>query len=409
MEIALSHKQLEVAREMDSPSPLIMAGGAARSGKSLAATVGFLLWAMSRAMQMPEARTYIITGRSLAAIERNILEPHFMAMARGIGARPVWSRGRNVIDVGPARFWIIGASDVRARERIQGMTAAGALVDEVALLPREYFDQIRLRCSVEGSKIWATFNPEAPTHWLKQDVVDYPEENGLSLHRFGFEDNPSLSEDTKQRYKKEFTGHFYQRFVEGDWAAGSGLIYPDVTYQDPPNDDYDELGFGMDYAAAGTWSVLEFKRYGEIWYATNEIYEDFRNVEPRIDEDMVEHLIAFIDDREYSGVYIDPATYRSFKRIAQSSGVKLRWPKVERVEGIRHTQALFKNRKLLVGSGAVFLRRELESYSWDEKRAEAGLDEPVKGFDHAADALRYFVTGRIQNKSRVQTMGRRRF
>lgn len=34
---------------------------------------------------------------------------------------------------------------------------------------------------------------------------------------------------------------------------------------------------------------------------------------------------------------------------------------------------------------------EIQSYAWDPKAAEKGIDEPVKLDDHAVDALRYAI------------------
>ena len=47
----------------------------------------------------------------------------------------------------------------------------------------------------------------------------------LYLH-FTMDDNPSLTQELKNRYKRLYSGTFYDRFVLGKWTASEGVIYP---------------------------------------------------------------------------------------------------------------------------------------------------------------------------------------
>ena len=51
-------------------------------------------------------------------------------------------------------------TDAASASLIQGMTLAGVLFDEVALQNREFVEQAVARCSVEGSRLWFSCNPE---------------------------------------------------------------------------------------------------------------------------------------------------------------------------------------------------------------------------------------------------------
>lgn len=50
------------------------------------------------------------------------------------------------------------------------------------------------------------------------------EPGALRLH-FTMADNPGLSPEIRQRYERLYTGVFYRRFVQGEWAAAQGLVY----------------------------------------------------------------------------------------------------------------------------------------------------------------------------------------
>ena len=123
------------------------------------------------------------------------------------------------------RFYLFGGKDESSYTLIQGITLAGVLFDEVALMPRSFVNQAMARCSVEGSKLWFNCNPDNPLHWFRQEwILKAPERNALHLH-FLMDDNPSLSEDKKAQYRSMFSGVFYQRYILGQWVMGEGLIY----------------------------------------------------------------------------------------------------------------------------------------------------------------------------------------
>lgn len=122
-------------------------------------------------------------------------------------------------------FYIFGGKDEGSQDLIQGLTLAGVLFDEVALMPQSFVEQATLRCSVEGAKMWFNCNPGSPYHWFKTEYLDNLEEkNAIHLH-FTMDDNLSLSDKVKERYKRSYTGVFYERFILGLWVLAEGLIY----------------------------------------------------------------------------------------------------------------------------------------------------------------------------------------
>lgn len=109
-------------------------------------------------------------------------------------------------------YYLFGGRDESSYTLVQGMTLAGVLFDEVALMPRSFVEQALARCSVAGSKFWFNCNPEGPMHWFyKEWVLECKRRNVLHLH-FTMADNLSLSEKIKQRYEGMYTGVFYARY-----------------------------------------------------------------------------------------------------------------------------------------------------------------------------------------------------
>ena len=92
-------------------------------------------------------------------------------------------------------------------------------------MPQSFVNQALARCSVKGSKYWFNCNPEGPNHWFKVNWIDKAKEKGLIYLHFTMNDNLSLSEEVKARYRSMYVGVFFQRFILGLWVLAEGIIY----------------------------------------------------------------------------------------------------------------------------------------------------------------------------------------
>ena len=94
---------------------------------------------------------------------------------KGAGVYRSRKSGENMLEVTQRgrtnRFYLFGGKDEGASAMIQGITLAGILLDEVALMPRSFVEQALARCSVEGSKFWFNCNPEHPRHWFYEEWI----------------------------------------------------------------------------------------------------------------------------------------------------------------------------------------------------------------------------------------------
>ena len=202
----------------------IIADGAIRSGKTISMALSFVLWAMTSF----QGENLAMCGKTIGSFRRNVLTPlKLMLLSRGY--RFTDRRADNLLEVrrGPVTnyFYIFGGKDERSQDLIQGITLAGVLFDEVALMPESFVNQATGRCSVEGSKYWFNCNPSNPAHWFKKDWVDKRQEKRLLYLHFTMDDNLSLSERIKERYRAMYTGVFYKRYILGLWVAAEGVVY----------------------------------------------------------------------------------------------------------------------------------------------------------------------------------------
>ena len=194
--LRFSPKQRQVLTWWREGSPhweksAIICDGAVRSGKTLCLGLSFFLWAMARF----QGRRFALCGRSMEGVRRN-LTGEVLPPLRGMGfqCREQLTRGEVTVSLGRRRniFCLFGGGDEGAAARIQGVTLAGALLDEAVLMPRSFVEQCCARCSVQGARLWFSCNPEGPGHWFYQEWVQKAgERNALYLH-FTMEDNPGL-------------------------------------------------------------------------------------------------------------------------------------------------------------------------------------------------------------------------
>lgn len=192
----------------------LICDGAIRSGKTLCMGISFVAWAMKNF----KSATFAICGKTLGAIKRNFIDPILPVLNEiGFCCRLKVSENLLIIRFGGSenKFYIFSGKDENSAAFIQGITLAGILFDEVALMPQSFVEQALARCSVVGSKFWFNCNPEYPQHWFYQEWINKAAEKKVLYLHFNMDDNPSLSTEIKQRYAGLYSGAFYERFIEG--------------------------------------------------------------------------------------------------------------------------------------------------------------------------------------------------
>ena len=257
-----SKKQRKVLNWWCSSSPVrdcngIIADGAIRSGKSVAMSLGFVIWAMSEF----SACNFAMCGKTIGSFRRNVLS-WLKLMLRSRGYSVAEQRTENLVIVRRGSienyFYVFGGKDERSQDLIQGITLAGVFFDEVALMPESFVNQATGRCSVDGSKFWFNCNPGSPAHWFKTGWIDKRADKRLLYLHFTMDDNLSLSEAVKERYRSTYTGVFFKRYILGEWKSADGVIYRQFA-DDPERFILDEVPqdiiigtMGLDFGGNGS-------------------------------------------------------------------------------------------------------------------------------------------------------------
>ncbi|WP_324824442.1 terminase large subunit domain-containing protein [Brevibacillus laterosporus] len=70
-----------------------------------------------------------------------------------------------------------------------------------------------------------TVTPAGPYHWFKTDFIDKAKEKRILVLHFTMDDNMSLSEKVKERFRRMFSGVFFKRYILGLWMMAEGLVF----------------------------------------------------------------------------------------------------------------------------------------------------------------------------------------
>lgn len=368
----------------------IVCDGAVRSGKTLAMGLGFFLWAMT----CFRGQKFGVCGKTIQSLRRNVLS-EILPRLEKLGASWKERRSENLVTVQfcgrENQFYIFGGRDESSASLIQGITFAGVLLDEVALMPRSFVEQACARCSVAGSRLWFNCNPAGPGHWFYRTwILEAERRNCLRLH-FTMEDNPSLTSGIRERYKRLYSGIFYQRFILGQWVQAEGRVYdffqPDMVGKAPER--CDKWYVSCDYGTVNPTSMGLWGRSGGVWYRVKEFYFDSRKAMRQMtDEEYAAALAELVGQRQLTAVIVDPSA-ASFIEVLRRKG----WPVIKAdndvLSGIRLTSDALKDGRIVICEGCADCLREMEEYVWESD--SGGKDRVRKEHDHAMDDMRYFV------------------
>lgn len=380
----------------------VVCDGSIRSGKSVCMTVGFFLWSMSEF----SGEKFAICGKTVESLRRNIV----LNLREWVPSdlRIVERRSENRLIVSDGRghensYYLFGGRDESSYMLIQGITLAGALLDEVALMPRSFVEQACARCSVAGSRLWFNCNPDGPEHWFyKTWVLGASERKALHIH-FTMDDNPGIAPEIRERYERMYDGVFYRRYILGEWCMAEGLIY---SFFDPAKHVTDEIPDGgryyisCDYGtlnpfSAGLWCVKDGRavRIREYYYSGRDTSAQ------KTDEEYYAELESLAGELPVEQVIVDPSAASFIATIRRHGRFSVRKARNDVLPGIRLTAAMLKAGVIKIGAGCKDAIREFGLYRWDEK---GEVDKPIKENDHAMDDIRYFCATILRRDSAVR-------
>lgn len=178
---------------------------------------------------------------------------------------------------------VLGAKDKGSEKYLRGKTLAGAYVDEGTLIPQSFFKQLLNRCSVKGSRIFITTNPDSPVHYLYNDYISNKKRaNIVEVWEFFLSDNPNLSTEYTSFISNAYSGIEYERFVLGRWKVTEGLIVKNFSRENIKELNYipdETLHITCDFNVDPMCWILAHKSSNKVYFFDEIVLENCTTVD----------------------------------------------------------------------------------------------------------------------------------
>jgi PBSX family phage terminase large subunit len=321
-----------------------------------------------------------------------------------------------------------------------------ALINEATECTVEDVEFVHMRLRPRAAGPWVPYrqlmmdcNPDAPTHWLNQRMIEGTTTRLLSRH----EDNPRFFDTATQDWTEEgreyifgilerLTGVRYARYRLGQWAAAEGTVYEDSwdrarnvidRYHIPAEwPRYLAIDFGFTNPFVCLWAAVDpdgrLVIYRQI-YKTKMLVEDHAADIKRYSrwgenggDPLPRELICDHDAEgratleRHLGLRTIPA-HKSVLDGIQAVATRFRnagdgKPRIQ----IMRDCLVERDRELAASKMPTCLEDEPDVYVWNlGPNGIRSKEEPVKEYDHGLDSLRY-LTARFDLKPRTVTFSR---
>lgn len=269
-----------------------------------------------------------------------------------------------------------------------------AFLNEADGIDYQIYWQVKIRTN---EIVFIDYNP-TQKFWIHTKVLGKPDaELFISDHR----NNPFLSVEKHEEIEAIDDFDYFKVYARGLTGVLRGLIYSKWQKVEDWPPTYKYRWFGLDFGFSNSYtSLVEVRFYEGQLYLKLHIYE-------------LELTSTDISDRIKKGNFMnsddvivaDSAAPSSIEELNRLGHKVIPVSKVGIIEGINIVKKYYMN---VVDSPQLVT--EFMRYKWKvDKHTGEALNEPVKMFDHAMDAIRYvvgtFLVGDItqRRKRKVRT------
>lgn len=373
--------------------------GSVSSGKTW---ISLVQWALFVASCDPN-EGLLMVGRTLTTLKRNCLN----LLEELAGERYFrYSLSQKQAELYGRTIWLEGANDERSEAKIRGLTLKGAYVDELTLVPSDFYFMLLSRLRRSGAKLFATTNPDGPEHYVNREIILNDEIDRQAV-KFLIDDNCFLEPDYVAAVKKEYSGVFYDRFIRGEFVRAEGLTFPDFAGDpgrwilDRVPEDLRYVTYGVDFG--GNKSKTVFIACGIRKGGAGVIVLDAYRVDgDGITPDRVEReFVAFVKrtaarfpSLRQTYAFTDEPQYlcNGLARAVRGAGLPLTVTLAKKEE--IKTRIYAKSKLMATGRWAILKGCPLVGYAtanqvWDAKKSEDVRLDVEPAVNDVADAEEY--------------------
>lgn len=349
--------------------------GGTRSGKTYA-IVQYLIYKITTAQ---EPLTISVVRKTLPALRRSVMRD-FINIADKIGIYYLGehNKSENIFRYNGHTIEFLSTDEP---QKIRGAKRDICFINEGNELNYEDFRQLSMRTT---SEMIIDFNPSDPVHWLYDEIIDR-EDSDLFITTY--KDNRFLpSELVKEieRIKDRDPDYWLvygegQRAVFSDRQIFKGWQY--IPLAEFP--EFDDTIIGIDFGFSNDpCSIIEISRVRDKIYINELCYR-----KGMTNRDIAEFLKSIGKNEVLA--YCDSAEPKSIEELRQMDV----WAKgaTKGAGSINAGISLLKEFEIIVSNESSNIKREQQTYFWQQLKDETIINKATDKNNHAMDAIRYAV------------------
>ena len=258
-------------------------------------------------------------------------------------------------------------------QKLRGRKRDVLWVNESNELNFEEFTQLNMRTA---DKLIFDFNPSENFHWL-YDLISRPE--AILIHST-YKDNPFLPESQVKEIENliMYDESYYKIYALGEKGTGKTTIYTHWKhYEHLP--EIKETYYGLDFGFNHPTALIEVNIIDNTCYVKEIIYK-----EGLTSTDLIKMMdeLQISKKKEIACDTARPEIIEDLRRKGYNAKSAIKDVK----DGIDSV----KSSGLLIHKESINILKEISSYKW-KVNGDILLDEPVKVYDDAMDAMRYAI------------------
>jgi phage terminase large subunit len=258
-------------------------------------------------------------------------------------------------------------------QKLRGRKRDILWLNEANELNFEEFTQLNMRTS---DKLIFDFNPSENFHWL-YDLISRPE--AILIHST-YKDNPFLPDSQVKEIENliQYDESYYKIYALGEKGTGKTTIYTHWKhYEHLP--EIKETYYGLDFGFNHPTALIEVNLTDDTCYVKEIIYK-----EGLTSSDLIKMMdeLQISKKKEIICDYARPEIIEDLRRKGYNAKNAIKDVK----DGIDSV----KSSALYIHKESINLLKEVSSYKW-KTNGDITLDEPVKVYDDAMDAMRYAI------------------
>jgi PBSX family phage terminase large subunit len=377
-EIKLFDKQWEA---FNCQKRFILCSAGVQGGKTFLGTV----WLLNKIRQFPD-ENHLICAPTYKILQQSTL-PKFRELCPSTIAKFYEQDSYFSIVGGTGKIFVRSGEDP---DSLEGMTLRSAWLDEAGNMKKRVWVVVQARTAIKQGQVLMTTSPYT-MNWIFYDIFKKGEgqDKDFGVFQWMSINNPYFPKEEFERSKSTLSGTDFDRRYRGLWRRREGLVYQEfnpitMTFEGSPNWPMEQVIGGVDWGYNHPTAIVVV---GIGDRPSHTILDEWYKTKQSMDA-VIAGAKELKERHNIKWFYADSARPEYIKAFNDAGLPTLEGNK-EVAPGVNEVRLRIKTGNLLISKSCKNLLEELEMYAYNEDAID--VEEPVKQYDDALDALRYAV------------------